>query len=74
MTTSLIERYNEIVGTPQQPLASEQQLERMGYLLDRLEELEIYQETPSITSREYDNATAEIDFVNDELAMLTEYV
>lgn len=74
MTTSLIERYNEIVGAPQPLFATEEQLERMGYLLDRLEELEIFQETPSITSREYDNATAEIDSVTDELAMLMEYV
>lgn len=75
MQTTFAEDYVSIVGTPViKQRASQEELDQIGLLLDRLEELEIYMDSPNISSKNFDDSQAEIDSINDQMSILLELV
>lgn len=55
------ETYNNIMG------ATQQQLDEAGLLLDRLEELEVFVNAPSVPQSLIDDSMAEMDSIMDRL-------
>ena len=74
MTASnFIEQYKALVNTEDhRTYATQDELDQIGFLLDRLEELEIFIEKPSITAEEYDLASIEMNSVMDRMDLLME--
>lgn len=71
---NLLESYQEIVG-PSRPLhATEEELQQLGHLLDRLEVTEAYTDSSSCTAEEYDDCQIEIRTLCDRIDVLMEVV
>lgn len=66
---NLIQEYNEIMG-PVPTIAghaSQEELDELGLLLDRLEELEIFFEAPSISRDEKQDTWTEMESVMEKI-------
>lgn len=70
MSVTLIDQYNEIVGAPVSPFATQDELDQIGHLLDEMERVEVYMESDSCTSDEYDECHLERLFLADQLDYL----
>lgn len=71
---TLIESYNEIVGPPRPPHATQEELDQLGHLLDRLELVEAYTDSSSCTYEENEECQVEIRTLCDRIDVLMEIV
>lgn len=71
---NLLESYQEILGAPRPLHATEEELEQLGHLLDRLELTEAYTDSSSCTAEEYDQCQVEIKTLCDRIDTLMEVV
>lgn len=71
---NIIEEYQQIVGPAPSMYASQDELDQIGLLLDRLEELEIYFNAPSITRDQKQDTWTEMETVMDRMNLLMEKV
>ena len=70
---NIVELFNEI-NTPNPLYASQEQLDELGYLLDKMEVTEAYMHSSSCTSEEYDESQVELQTLCDRVDLLMEIV
>lgn len=71
--SNIVELFEEI-NTSRPLHATEEELEMLGHLLDRLEVTEAYTDSSSCTAEEYEDCQAEINTLCDRIDTLIEVV
>jgi len=73
--SNFLEQYCALVNNNEhRTYATQDELDEIGRLLDRLEECEIFIEKPSITPDEYDHTSIEMQSLFDRLDALIERI